>query len=125
MRLAALVLLGLVAAALPPSAGPRAQTAPAPGRESPAAEPRPAAPAPNVETTQAPAAAPRSEGRPAAGRVRRRISYAACNRAALRRSLRGGARRRFLIRCRLGYERIQPASPARPAERPPEGRPRP
>ncbi|TNC13281.1 hypothetical protein FF100_10680 [Methylobacterium terricola] len=44
---------------------------------------------------------------------RRRPSYAACNRASQRRSLHGGARRRFLIRCRLGYERIQPGQPAR------------
>ncbi|MFH6782606.1 MULTISPECIES: hypothetical protein [Methylobacterium] len=44
---------------------------------------------------------------------RRRPSYAACNRASQRRGLHGGARRRFLIRCRLGYERIQPGQPAR------------
>ncbi|MCJ2072655.1 hypothetical protein MKK75_28345 [Methylobacterium sp. J-030] len=38
---------------------------------------------------------------------RRRRSYAACNRASHQRGLRGGKRRRFLIRCRLGYERTR------------------
>lgn len=47
---------------------------------------------------------------------RRRTSYAACNRESHRRDLHGGPRRRFLIRCRLGYER-RPA-PAGPARRP-------
>jgi hypothetical protein len=61
----------------------------------------------------APAARPAAPERAAAPR-RRRPSYAACNRASQRRSLKGGARRRFLIRCRLGYERIQPGQqPAR------------
>ena len=55
----------------------------------------------------------RGEGKAGPQRVRRRISYAACNRAAQRRNLKGGPRRRFLIRCRLGYERIQPGNPAR------------
>ncbi|MET7247594.1 hypothetical protein ABZT49_30015, partial [Methylobacterium sp. EM32] len=61
----------------------------------------------------APAARPATPERAATPR-RRRPSYAACNRASQRRSLKGGARRRFLIRCRLGYERIQPGQqPAR------------
>ncbi|GJD61647.1 hypothetical protein CS379_23125 [Methylobacterium frigidaeris] len=60
-----------------------------------------------------PAARPATPERAATPR-RRRPSYAACNRASQRRSLKGGARRRFLIRCRLGYERIQPGQqPAR------------
>ncbi|XYD04562.1 serine/threonine protein kinase [Methylorubrum populi] len=48
---------------------------------------------------------------------RRRISYAACNRESHRRKLSGGARRRFLVRCRLGYER-RPASQPAPSRRP-------
>ncbi|MFE1602460.1 serine/threonine protein kinase [Methylobacterium sp. ID0610] len=110
VALACLGLLGFAAAALPPAVS--------------LAQAPPAAPPPQIETTQAapppvtapapPAAAPapRGDGR-GAGRAKRRISYAACNRAALRRNLKGGARRRFLIRCRLGYERIQPGNPAR------------
>ncbi|KQP90966.1 hypothetical protein ASF60_03850 [Methylobacterium sp. Leaf113] len=39
-----------------------------------------------------------------ASRPRRR-SYAACNRISHTRGLRGGARRRFLVRCKLGYDR--------------------
>ncbi len=52
---------------------------------------------------------PRAPGPSAGGR-----SYAACNRASHQRGLRGGKRRRFLIRCRLGYERThgQPAQPS-------------
>lgn len=52
---------------------------------------------------------------------RRRNSYAACNRESHRRDLHGGPRRRFLIRCRLGYERRQNPSggpAAGPARRP-------
>ncbi|MFD1352603.1 serine/threonine protein kinase, partial [Methylorubrum suomiense] len=51
------------------------------------------------------------------GERRRRTSYAACNRESHRRNLYGGARRRFLIRCRLGYER-RPGPAAGPARRP-------
>ncbi|TXN66166.1 hypothetical protein FV228_15070, partial [Methylobacterium sp. WL18] len=58
-------------------------------------------------------AQPQAAQRPAssARAERRRRSYAACNRASHQRALRGGKRRRFLIRCRLGYERThgQPA----------------
>ncbi|KTS51348.1 serine/threonine protein kinase, partial [Methylobacterium indicum] len=61
---------------------------------------------------RAPSARPAPAERAATPR-RRRPTYAACNRASQRRSLKGGARRRFLIRCRLGYERIQPGQPAR------------
>lgn len=51
---------------------------------------------------------------------RRRRSYAACNRASHQRGLRGGKRRRFLIRCRLGYERTrgQAGQPAGQAAQP-------
>ncbi|WP_267354154.1 MULTISPECIES: hypothetical protein [unclassified Methylobacterium] len=57
----------------------------------------------------APAEAAPAQARPGtSARVeRRRRSYAACNRASHQRGLRGGKRRRFLIRCRLGYERTR------------------
>ncbi|ARO54211.1 Serine/threonine protein kinase [Methylorubrum extorquens] len=75
--------------------------------------PHGAAPAP---PQAAPAARPPGAGMRASER-RRRISYAACNRESHRRRLSGGARRRFLVRCRLGYER-RPASQPAPARRP-------
>ncbi|WP_051086546.1 hypothetical protein [Methylobacterium sp. WSM2598] len=109
---------------LPPQAAPPQSL---PQQAAPPQSPPPQAAPPHPLPPQAAPGAPaqagaRAEGgRPAAGqRLKRRISYAACNRAALRRNLRGGARRRFLIRCRLGYERIQPGTPPRGAE----GRPR-
>ncbi|KMO28649.1 serine/threonine protein kinase [Methylobacterium aquaticum] len=127
MRLAALARLGLIGF-LACAGTAQAQTAPAP--TAPATTP--AAPASRPDGKPA---AVRPDGRPQDGRTapaegnapaarpatpdrttthrRRRPSYAACNRASQRRSLKGGARRRFLIRCRLGYERIQPAQPAR------------
>ncbi|GJD53285.1 hypothetical protein OPKNFCMD_6060 [Methylobacterium crusticola] len=131
MRPVALACLGLLGCLGGLAAAPaaRAQTPPA-AAPAPARPPGPAEP----ETPAQPAAA-RTDGKagaektgaekPAgdlragaektgtAPRVRRRPTYAACNRAAQRRSLRGGARRRFLIRCRLGYERIQPGQPVR------------
>ena len=82
-----------------------------------------AAAAPANETdVQAPAVATGRAG-PAMlrGSDRRRRSYAACNRASHQRALRGGRRRRFLIRCKLGYERprnpqaVQPGAPSQPA----------
>lgn len=55
---------------------------------------------------QGPQAAVGRAGVPTArGSDRRRPSYAACNRASHQRGLRGGKRRRFLIRCKLGYDR--------------------
>lgn len=91
-------------------AGPIAHAAP--GETSKPAQPAPGAKP--VETTMPhPAAAP-GEAAPAQARQgtsarveRRRRSYAACNRASHQRGLRGGKRRRFLIRCRLGYERTR------------------
>ena len=100
--------------------GPRALAAPA----EPAKAGAPAAPA-----AAEPAAAPgQAAQRPASsGRAeRRRRSYAACNRASHQRSLRGGRRRRFLIRCRLGYERTrgqQIQAPAAPAPAQPGRKP--
>ncbi|MCJ2083144.1 hypothetical protein [Methylobacterium sp. J-090] len=67
----------------------------------PAPAPRQANPGPSAPTQVAPAPGGRGAG---AGR-RPRSSYASCNRQAHARGLRGGARRRFLIRCKLGYER--------------------
>ncbi|GEP00796.1 serine/threonine protein kinase [Methylobacterium haplocladii] len=87
----------------------RGQSAP------PAVQPQaaPAQAAPGAPAAAAPAA-PSTAGRstvPASIRAaeKRRRSYASCNRESHNRNLRGGARRRFLIRCKLGYERRRPA----------------
>ena len=98
LALAAL-LSGAVPALAAPPEGPPAERA-AGERPQPAATP-----------AQSPAAA-------RAGERRRRNSYAACNRESHRRNLYGGPRRRFLIRCRLGYELRRPGSAAGPARRP-------
>lgn len=126
MRPAALASLGLIgflafagtaqAQPAPTAPAPAAPAAPAPRPDGKAAATRPdarqqdgrAAPAEGT----APGARPSNPERTTTHR-RRRPSYAACNRASQRRNLHGGARRRFLIRCRLGYERIQPGQPAR------------
>ena len=118
--LAALCLTGPIAHAAP---GETTRAAPtANGTHPPeTATPHPApAPAPGAAPAQA---APRTANRARA--ERRRRSYAACNRASHQRGLRGGKRRRFLIRCRLGYERTripggQPAAaaPAQPGRKP-------
>ncbi|MFB0492332.1 hypothetical protein ABIE45_004918 [Methylobacterium sp. OAE515] len=117
--LAALCLTGPIAHAAP---GEQARPA------LPATAPRPAdAAAPHPATGSGEAAAQASPRPASAGRAeRRRRSYAACNRASHQRGLRGGKRRRFLIRCRLGYERtraqaVQPApagQPVQPARKP-------
>ncbi|MCJ2122729.1 hypothetical protein [Methylobacterium sp. J-077] len=113
--LAALCLVGPVAYAAPgETAKPAAPASAAPPAEAPPpAAPTAAAPA---ASAAAPQAAPRSAS---SGRAeRRRRSYAACNRASHQRGLRGGKRRRFLIRCRLGYERTH-TQPAQPSAAPP------
>ncbi|GJE55078.1 hypothetical protein [Methylobacterium thuringiense] len=51
---------------------------------------------------------------------KRRRSYASCNRESHNRSLRGGARRRFLIRCKLGYERRRPGQGQNVQPQPPQ-----
>ncbi|PIU13271.1 MAG: hypothetical protein COT28_12020, partial [Methylobacterium sp. CG08_land_8_20_14_0_20_71_15] len=57
---------------------------------------------------------------------RRRSGYARCNRLSHERGLRGGARRRFLIRCRLGYVRNKPGQAAtQPPQVQPQGQPQP
>jgi hypothetical protein len=114
--LAALCLTGPIAHAAPSEA---AKPAPPANGAHPveAAAPR-SAPAPGetavpAQTAPRPATSARAE--------RRRRSYAACNRASHQRGLRGGKRRRFLIRCRLGYERTrgqagQPAAGGQPVQ---------
>ncbi|WP_244472382.1 hypothetical protein [Methylobacterium sp. Leaf108] len=95
-----------------------AQTPPAqpPAVTPPATVQRPAQAAPPAAAT-APVQRPLPGARP---EKRRRNSYASCNRQSHNRGLRGGARRRFLVRCKLGYERprANPASPAAPARQP-------
>jgi hypothetical protein len=81
-----------------------------PGRATTPAAPRQANPGQaSGQAAQAPAPVRRGAGR------RARVPYAVCNRQAHARGLRGGARRRFLIRCKLGYETPRPpqAAPAR------------
>lgn len=78
----------------------------------------------------APAAAPPQGAEAPAGQAartgerRRRTSYARCNRISHERNLHGGVRRRFMIRCRLGYEKPRqqqaaPPAPAQPPQNPP------
>lgn len=88
---------------------PQQATAPAAATPAPAATRQPSAP-------QAPASKLRGPPPPKAGE-RRRPTYASCNRVAHQRNLHGGARRRFLIRCKLGYERPRTPQPA-PARQP-------
>lgn len=90
--------------------GPSVRAAPA----EPAKAAAPAAAEPAAVPGQA-APRPASTGRA----ERRRRTYAACNRASHQRSLRGGRRRRFLIRCRLGYERTRGQQIQAPAPAPP------
>ncbi|WP_019904692.1 hypothetical protein [Methylobacterium sp. 77] len=83
-------------------------------------------PAPKAATV--PAAQNQTPPPPSVGRQgpqarsgdRRRRSYASCNRLSHARNLRGGVRRRFLIRCKLGYERPKPGQ--NPAQQSPQGR---
>lgn len=73
---------------------------------------------PATNPTSAPTSAPTTAPAARPGERRRRPSYAACNRESHRRNLYGGPRRRFLIRCRLGYEQRRPGPAAGPARRP-------
>ncbi|QGY04289.1 hypothetical protein MMSR116_22075 [Methylobacterium mesophilicum SR1.6/6] len=114
--LAALCLIGPSAHAAPGDA-PKPAAPAHPAAPAEAGSPQPAGtPGEATAPTQA---APRAA---ASGRAeRRRRSYAACNRASHQRGLRGGKRRRFLIRCRLGYERTrsqagQPAAVGQPTQ---------
>jgi hypothetical protein len=132
MRPAALASLGLIGFL---ACAGMVQAQPAPATSAPTTPAPATAPAAPAARPDGKPASVRSDGRHTDGRAapaegsaptakpatpervatprRRRPSYAACNRASQRRSLRGGARRRFLIRCRLGYERIQPGQPVR------------
>jgi hypothetical protein len=127
--LALLCLLAPHAQAAPgdpaPAEAPRREQAPTPHK---AAKPEAAAPKgePKAETARPEATRVDKPVAPAAGRDRRRRSYAACNRASHQRGYHGGRRRRFLIRCRLGYERTRtpqvqqaPAQQAPPPARKP------
>ena len=95
---------------LPPS-----QTFPQPQPQS--QTPQQAAPAAQPQGQPARPAAPGQASGTAGGRGsaqvgrNRRPSFAACNRISHARGLRGGARRRFLVRCKLGYDRPRPAQP--------------
>ena len=103
--LMSLALAGWLGAAGPVAAAPLDR---GPGAAAPAREP--------ASPTPAAAPAPAAAGARPLDR-RRRTSYAACNRESHRRNLYGGVRRRFLIRCRLGYERRAAPSPG-PARKP-------
>ena len=115
-----LALLALAALGAGPSLGP-ALAQPASPAQTRQAPPAPAvAPPPAPAQRAAPPAAGTAGGRGAAqiGRSRR-PSYASCNRASHARGLRGGARRRFLVRCKLGYDRPRSGQPqAAPARQP-------
>lgn len=102
--LAALCLTGPLAHAAPGEPGKPTPPASA-AQPAEAVPPRP--PAASGEAAPRPASSARAE--------RRRRSYAACNRASHQRGLRGGKRRRFLIRCRLGYERTRGQAVQAPA----------
>ncbi len=115
MRLPTLMSLALAVAlagaAVPALAAPErspAERSPAEQRAAPERTP----PASGAATAPASGAPPAARS----GERRRRMSYAACNRESHRRNLYGGPRRRFLIRCRLGYERRP--GPTAPARRP-------
>ena len=118
VTLSSVALAGLLCLAAPADAAPPGEAGLAQTTTPVAPSPPNSAAAPRTPAPPAPAASPRA---PAPGaralERRRRTSYAACNRESHRRRLSGGARRRFLVRCRLGYER-RPASAPSPARRP-------
>ena len=105
--------LALMFAAAAPAQTPAPPQVQQPRGQAPAPTPAPAPrPAPAPQAAQPAPAQPR----PPQGGVaptatergvverRRNRTYAGCNRAALRRALKGGERRRFITRCRLGYD---------------------
>ncbi len=106
LALAVALAVALAGAAVPALAAPERN--PAEQRAAPERTP----PASGAATAPASGAPPAARS----GERRRRMSYAACNRESHRRNLYGGPRRRFLIRCRLGYERRP--GPTAPARRP-------
>lgn len=120
--LAALCLTAPLAHAAPgePATAEQTRKEAAPASQKPA--PVKADGAAKESPAKAEAAAAHSErtagAQATSGRERRRRSYAACNRASHQRGLRGGKRRRFLIRCRLGYERTRTPQHQAPAPAP-------
>lgn len=115
------LILGLLALVAAPTLAsrPQAQTNEPAGLQRPGTDQTPQPAAGQAPTSQtAPAPAPRASGTGRAGERRRR-SYASCNRLSQARGLHGGVRRRFLIRCRLGYERPKAAQPQTPPARQP------
>lgn len=94
-----------------PQTSPQPQAAPAAPPQGAGAQ-SPGAQAPGSRPAGTGQAVGTAGGRGAAqvGRPRRR-SYAACNRISHTRGLRGGARRRFLVRCKLGYDRPRNGQP--------------
>ncbi len=102
MKLATLACLAALCLMAPLAHAAQGDGASAPQKPAVAKPEAPKAEAPAARTEARPAGAP-----VAVGRDKRRRSYAACNRASHQRGLRGGKRRRFLIRCRLGYERTR------------------
>ncbi|UGB26413.1 serine/threonine protein kinase [Methylorubrum sp. B1-46] len=128
VTLFSVALAGLVCAVTPVGAAPPGDKAQGPmqGQAQGPLQGQPQGQPPALPQGQPPSAAPPSQAAQAprsqgqgmrAAERRRRISYAACNRESHRRKLSGGARRRFLVRCRLGYER-RPASQPAPVRRP-------
>lgn len=99
--------------ATPPNSGPQPPSAPAAQPQGSGAQPQGSgAQGQGSRPAGASQAVGTAGGRGAAqvGRPRRR-SYAACNRISHTRGLRGGARRRFLVRCKLGYDRPRNGQP--------------
>ncbi|MFC6790431.1 hypothetical protein ACFQE0_12930 [Methylobacterium komagatae] len=87
---------------------PLAQAAPGDAAQQKPTSARQEAPKADTAKAEPPKTEARAPGAPVVvGRDKRRRSYAACNRASHQRGYRGGKRRRFLIRCRLGYERTR------------------
>jgi hypothetical protein len=99
--------------ATPPNSGPQPPSAPAAQPQGSGTQPQGSgAQGQGSRPAGASQAVGTAGGRGAAqvGRPRRR-SYAACNRISHTRGLRGGARRRFLVRCKLGYDRPRNGQP--------------
>jgi hypothetical protein len=103
-------------------AAPPAQTRPQ--TPQPTGQPQAAPASPQAQGGQRPAGAGTAGGRGAAQTGRpRRPSFAACNRISHARGLRGGARRRFLVRCKLGYDRPRAGQPQSGPSRQPSAAP--
>lgn len=103
--LALLLALSAAAGSVPAGAAPAVTT---PRTAPTSATPHPPADDParmtGATTPASSAAGPGNLGTRGGLERRRARSYANCNRAAHRRKLYGGERRRFVRRCQLGYE---------------------